>query len=503
MTRWIQPTEALAEQLDMAPIPLPVSDSTADTLEGGQVDLVALAIDLHSHITGADTADPTVPALRRCAAALALAAANAASEDEQHTRASELLRIAVTHAPDDTGIRASYGSALWMSGRRFDGLAQLTRAVVLNSEQGRIVPMLWILTSRALADAGRHGDALLLLEELAIDGPSQFSFWELMDSIDDRGAAIEGGYRPELAERFVERLATATSAPASGADTFAFAAIAALGFADAEPVPAPAMSLEISASPLPRAEGVSRPGTLGVLGADIAVVRSDARPAPTAGRSTLHIELTTGNTSTEGRVAIDPGRPDQSDPVEAALAATAECLTAFPPERMVESAPFQHDLDAGASLALAALLDVIHTAANLEVPTTALPLEAVIHHACSSGARSLRDRVRELVDVDPSPDMMRTGLATLADRGFVRLDSTTVHPEPYLEFLTSGFGVAMRWWRFTHHHTHARSLSRRHFLSAGPGVLRLGPTGAGGVSWSLAGHSEFQRELGVELAIVS
>ena len=501
MTRWIQPTEALAEALDMAMIPLPVSDSTADALESGEVDLVALTNDLHGHIAGADAADPTVPALRRCAAALALAAASAASEDDQYTRASELLQIAVAHAPDDTGIRASYGSALWMSGRRFHGLAQLARAVALNSEQGRIVPMLWVFTARAMADAGRHGDALLLLEELAIDGPTYFPFWELMDSIDDRGAAVEGGYRPDLAEQFVERLATATSAATT--DAVALAAIEALGIAPAQPTPAPAMCLEISASPLPRDEGTSRPGTLRTLGADIAVVRSDARPAPTAGQSTLQIELTTPNASSAALVALDPSGPGRSDPIEAALEATAGCLAAFPADPTVESDPFQHDLDAGASLALAALLDVIHTATELEVPATALPLQAVVDHACGSGAESMRDRVRQLLDILPAPDLVHMGLASLAERGFVRLDSNTVHPERYLEFLTSGFGVAMRWWRFTHHHTHARSLSRRHFLSAGPGVLRLGPTGDGGVSWRITDRSELRRELGVELAIVS
>lgn len=501
MTHWIQPTEALAGQLDVPPVPLPVSSSTSEAMEAGHIELPALARDVDTYLAEADADDPKTPVLRRCAASLALTAANQCLEADDHSAAADLLRLAARHAPDDTGIRAAYGSALWMSGRRFDGLAQLTRAVSLNSEQGRVVPMLWILTARAMADAGRHGDALLLLEELAATGPSDFRFWELIDSIDGRSTPVDGGYRPADAEEVLTRIAESISA-AAATPADAMSVVGTLGQADEEPTAAPPLCLEIAASQYSQGVGTARPGTLGLLQATVGVVRSgDSRPAPTAARSTVELSLESDGDLASALVAVD----DSQESVAAAslLEAAARCLAAFPADSEQQHDQFDHDLDPGSSAALAALLDVITSASEFGVPATGLPISAVVEYAADLDGGGLRGRVGALLDTELSPSDIREGLAELARRGFVRLDQTTAHPEAYLEFLTKGFGLAMGWNRFTHHDTHARSLSRRQFVTAGPGILRLGPTGGGGVSWSVRQRSEVQHELGVELAIIS
>ncbi len=503
MTHWIQPTEALAELLDVPPVPLPVTATTAETIQAGRIELPSLARDVDAYLAEADPGDPKTPMLARCAASLALTAANEFLEAEDHTTAADLLRLAVRHAPEDTGIRASYGSALWMSGRRFDGLAQLARAVSLNTEQGRVVPMLWILTAQAMADAGRHGEAQLLLEDLAATGPSDFRFWELIDAINGRSTPVEGGYRPADANVIVAQLAEAVlSSAATPAD--AVAAVEALGHVDQDPTTPPPLCLEVAASQHPHGPGTARPGTLGLLHATVGVVSALAsQPSPTAARSTVELDLDSGDGSVSALVAVDPDGATASDQPTATIEATARCLAAFPPDTEKRPDPFDHDLDAGSSTALAALLDVITSANKLGVPATALPISALVNHGGDLDGGGLRSRVRELLDVDVSPTELNAGLAELAHRGFVRLDEASIYPEAYLHYLTSGLGVALRWWRFTHHDTHARSLSRRHFVATRPGILRLGPTGGGGVSWSIRRRDEVQQELGIELAIIA
>jgi tetratricopeptide (TPR) repeat protein len=494
MTRWIQPSDSLAQQLDVPAVPLPVEDATAAMIEEGRIDLTTLARDVDIYLAGADPADPKAPALARCAAALGLVAANQHLDQRRYDLAAELLRLAASHAPDDTGIRASYGSALWMAGNRFEGLAQLTRAVHLNQQQGLLVPMLWISTAQALADAGRHGDALLLLEDLAATGPTDIRFWELIDSIDARGTGVRGGYRPHHAEAVRDRLDQAT-AKAASTEADAVAAVSALGMALGSPTPAPPLCLEVLASGGTGGSGSARPGTLGMLDATVGVVRTTESPAPTRARSTVAIKVVADAGSAHALAAVNPHTPPDAAHAEGAIDAVARCVAAFPPDPDQAPDPFHHDLDAGSSMALAAHLDLIGVAAGVTV-------SALVEHASAPALEGMRSMMRSLLGLEPSAQEVREGVDELRRRGFVHLDSGTVEPTPYFSYLVDHLGIALSWQRFTHHDSHARSVTRRHYLAAADGVLRLGPTGAG-VSWSICRRADMQAELGVELAMIA
>ncbi len=503
MTVWIQPTEALAGQLDIPPVPLPVKESTATELGSGTVDVSKLAGDVDAYLCNADPSDAKTPVLRRCAAALALAAARGKTDEGDHDGAAELLRLAVRHAPDDVGIRAAYGSALWMSGSRFDGLAQLTDTVRRNIEQGRIVPMLWILTARAMADAGRHGDALLLLEDLAATQPTNFSFWELIDAIDSRSSGIEGGYRPRHAAAVQERMASSV-ANASATTDHARSAVEALGVAAVSPAPSPPLRLEVT-SLTPRVSiEAGRPGSLGMLDSTVAVVRvADSIPAPTPARSTVEIGFGAAEDEAKARVpigvdgAVDVSRSDE------VMQAMSLCVATMPARAKQAAADFDHVLGADASLALASVLDVTGSAIGLGVPVSGLPVSAVLEYATNPDGAGLRGAVRRLVGVAPDGIDVENGMNELARRGFLELESDRANPIPYFGFLMGYVGSHVAWRRFTHHDTHALSMSRRYWLATAAGVLRLAPDGEGGVSWSICERDTMQRELGVELAIIS
>ncbi len=503
MTVWIQPTEALAGQLDIPPVPLPVQESTAAELGAGNVDVAKLAGDVDAFLSDADATDVKTPVLRRCAAALALAAANGKTEEGDDVGAAGLLRLAVRHAPDDVGIRAAYGSALWMSGSRFDGLAQLTDSVRRNIEQGRMVPMLWILTARAMADAGRHGDALLLLEDLAATQPSNFSFWELIDAIDSRSSGIDGGFRPEHAAAVQARLESSVASASVAADE-ARSAIKALGVAVVAPTPSPPLCLEVTSS-TPRAPiEAGRPGSLGMLDSTVAVVRvADFLSAPTSARSTVEIGFGAAEGEATALVPIGvDGAVDVSSSDEV-IQAVSLCVATMPATAKQAAAAFDHVLGAGTSLALASILDVTASAIGLGVPASGLPVSALSEYASSPDGAGLRGAVRRLVGPAPDGIDVDEGMQELARRGFLELESDRANPLPYFGFLMGYVGSHVAWRRFTHHDTHALSMSRRYWLATAAGVLRLAPDGEGGVSWSVCDRDTMQRELGVELAIIS
>jgi len=503
MTVWIQPTEALAEQLDIPPVPLPVAESTAADLQAGTVDVGSIARDIDDFLGGSDPNDQSTMALRRCAAALALAAANGDTDDGDHGEASRLLRLAVRHAPDDVGIRAAYGSALWMSGDRFGGLAQLTDAVGRNKVQGRLVPMLWVLTARAMADAGRHGDALLLLEDLAVTGPTNFRFWELIDSIDARASGVAGGYRPADAEATRVHLGEAVVGASATFDD-ARSAVNSLGVAAADPVGAPLLSLEVTDSSASSTRRSGRPGTLALFDASVAVVScAESAAAPTPARSTVELAVWSGPEVANATVAV--GIDGAADPVvaESVLQASARVVAAFPASRQQPSASFAHVLDAPSSLALAAILDVVESAVLNGVPPSGLPVSALVEYALATSGLGMRAGVLAMINSTPGAAEVVSALTELSRLGFLEIDSSSVRPLPFFVYLMSGVGPSLSWRRVTHHDTHARSLSRRRWTSTPAGILRLAPSGEGGVSWRIIQRNGLQGELAVELAVIA
>ncbi len=504
MTVWIEPTEALADQLDVAPVPLPVADSTAAAMRSGVVDVSVMVRDVDAFLVAADPADPKMPALSRGAAALAMAAARGKTDEGDHAGAADLLRIAVKHAPDDAGIRALYGWALWASGQKYGGLAQLTDAVNRNSDQDRVVPMLWIVTARAMADAGRHGDALLLLEELAATEPLDYRFWELIDSIDARGSGIE--FRPDHADEIRARLEQAVASSQSDFNS-AWTAVGALGITERQPRIAPPLCLEVTSLSPHSVIGAARPGTLGMLDSTVAVVRSDdSSPAPTPGRTTVDLQFGSNEGSIPALVAVGiDGSADKSRAIKI-LETVAAAVAAFPRDEGPPGDPFQHDLGPEASLAMAAVLDGIGTAYRLGVPASGLPISALTAHADYPDMSGIRQSIDEFIgDVGDVSDplVVDSGLRDLARLGFLEIEADRVMPVPYFGYLMSGIGNHLAWRRFTHHNTHARSLTRRYWLATGAGVLRLAPNGVGGVAWSVVTRDAMQHELGVELAIVA
>jgi len=501
MTVWIQPTEALADQLDIPPVPLPVADSTAAALQSGVVDVSEMARDVDAFLVPADPADPKTPALSRGAAALAMAAARGKTDDGDHAGAADLLRIAVRHAPDDVGIRASYGWALWASGQKYGGLAQLTDAVKRNSDQDRVVPMLWIVTARVMADAGRHGDALLLLEELAATEPRNYRFWELIDSIDARGSGIE--FRPDHADEIRARLEQAVASSQSDFNS-AWTAVGALGITERQPRIAPPLCLEV-ASLSPRSGfGAARPGTLGMLDSNVAVVRSDdSSPAPTPGRSTVDLGFGSTEGTVSALVSMGMDSPTDEQRFTELLDAVALAVATFPSDDSATGGEFDHDLGPEASLAMASVLDVIGSAARLGLPASGLPISAFEEYSALTDHAGLRNSIRELLDERAASSNIQAGLRKLAQLGFLEIDDARVTPIAYFEYLMSGVGNHLSWRRFTHHDTHARSVSRRNWLATKAGLLRMAPDGFGGVVWTMLSRREMQHELGVELAIVS
>lgn len=186
MTVWVSPSESLATRLNISSVPLPVSEGTAATLQGGRIEPAAIALDIDSWLAAGERAPSATKVLGRYVATLAYVGAVELLDRGRAELAVRLLEVGIRHAPDDPSLRANLGVALWESGRRYDATVQLVIATHQFARVGQVAPALWLLTARVLSEAGRHQDALELLETLAATNPRQPLFWDLIDSIEAR-----------------------------------------------------------------------------------------------------------------------------------------------------------------------------------------------------------------------------------------------------------------------------------------------------------------------------
>jgi predicted Zn-dependent protease len=193
MTAWITPTDELAERCNLPVVPVPVSESTAAMLETGRIEPSAIALDIDTWLLRGDHSTATRSVLSRYVATLAYIGALELIDHGQAETAARLLEVGVRRMPDDPSMRANLGLALWDAGFRYDALAQLMTASAQCADAGQCAPMLWILTARALSEAGRHDDAVSVLELLADTEPRVARFWDLLDTLEARRESAAAG----------------------------------------------------------------------------------------------------------------------------------------------------------------------------------------------------------------------------------------------------------------------------------------------------------------------
>ncbi len=186
MPVWITATDELATRCRLPAVPVPVSESTAAMLQAGRIEPSAIALDIDSYLLRGDHTPDAVAVLSRYVATLAYVGALELIDRGRSDAAARLLAVGVRRMPDDPSLRANLGVALWDAGLRYEALAQLMAASCEYAAAGQAAPMLWILTARALSEAGRHDDAVQLLELLAETEPQVPLFWDLLDTIEAR-----------------------------------------------------------------------------------------------------------------------------------------------------------------------------------------------------------------------------------------------------------------------------------------------------------------------------
>ena len=186
MTMWITPTAKAAAVWKLPAVPLPVSEAIAAMFEGDRVEPSAVALDVDSWLLAEERPASATAVLGRYVATLAYIGALELLDRGRPDAAARLLEVGVRRLPGDPSLRANLGMALWDSGRRLDGLAQMVLATHQYRDAGQIAPVLWLLTARALSEAGRHADALELLEMLDALGGQPPYVLHLIDTIEDR-----------------------------------------------------------------------------------------------------------------------------------------------------------------------------------------------------------------------------------------------------------------------------------------------------------------------------
>ncbi|MEO0492369.1 MAG: S-layer homology domain-containing protein [Actinomycetota bacterium] len=183
MTVFVQPTASLAETLGLPVVPLPLRETTAAALQTQRVEPGAMAFDIDEWLAAAPRDESTTTVLSRWVGGLGYAAAIEHLDHGRPDLAAEVLRCAIRRLPDDPSLRANLGIALWDHGLRYDGLAQLVLATRQYDDANQLSVYLWVLTARTLSEAGRHADALELLDQIAALDPKLPMFWDLRDSI--------------------------------------------------------------------------------------------------------------------------------------------------------------------------------------------------------------------------------------------------------------------------------------------------------------------------------
>lgn len=188
MTTWIQPSEALAESIAMPSVPLPVRDETARVTSTDRVEPGVIALDVADWLASGQGTAVQRKVMARYVAALAYVAGFELLDRRRSSTAAKILNVGVQHAPDDPSLRAMLAIARWDSGHRTEALGHLAMAIDQYAAAGQTAPMLNIITAQVLSAAGRHADALGLLEVLAATEPRNALFWDLLDAVRDRAA---------------------------------------------------------------------------------------------------------------------------------------------------------------------------------------------------------------------------------------------------------------------------------------------------------------------------
>ena len=133
------------------------------------------------------------PAMAAPIARLAYVVAVDELDDHDFGAAEHHLRLGLGHQPGSLSLRSHLGLALWGSGRRADAIEELRAAVDGCRRSGRLAPLLWILTARALDEEGCFDEARALLEELVPMLPPDERFWELLARVRSRAGAVAAG----------------------------------------------------------------------------------------------------------------------------------------------------------------------------------------------------------------------------------------------------------------------------------------------------------------------
>lgn len=191
MTTWIQPAPALAERLSLAAVPLPVSERTAAELRSERIEPAAIAFDVADWLAAGNGSPQQRRVMARCVATLAYVAAVELLDHHRPSPAATVLELGLQHA-DDPSLRALLALARWDCGHTVDALGHLALAVEQYAAADQVAPLLNIVAARVLSGAGRHREALQLLEVLADTRPRVPLFWDLVDAVRERAAAGDG-----------------------------------------------------------------------------------------------------------------------------------------------------------------------------------------------------------------------------------------------------------------------------------------------------------------------
>ncbi len=181
-TIWIEPSDELQEQLGIGAWPLPISPEQGDALSRGRLVLERLVDDIDRQLDLLPNDHPGRPAITEAVVKLSYMSALDLLWTGFHEAAEHVIRVGLHRAPTHLGLHSHLGLAIAGRGMPGAATAQLTRAVALAIERGMRVPMLWVLTARALSEQGRHAEAVVLLEDLTVTLPRQPGFWDLLAS---------------------------------------------------------------------------------------------------------------------------------------------------------------------------------------------------------------------------------------------------------------------------------------------------------------------------------
>ncbi len=164
------------------------------------------------------------------------------------------------------------------------------------------------------------------------------------------------------------------------------------------------------------------------------------------------------------------------------------------------------------TLAFAAVFEATRSALALGVPTTGLPLDAVIAHSTPDPTSPSADDFRLLTRIMgratslPTAEQISTSLHTLASTGLVTIDGATISPAEVLVALAGLFPPEMPGWRWQRTTQHAGELTTwsDHLVITGVAgaALRIAPGAPGHLALATVTTAERVSGLASELAVL-